>query len=145
MEQKNIWMRFLIIGGLISISLLLNSCTKDYEQTAEFVIINNTDCKISFDERLKGYNLLPKQLYKSIEVMYGNKNINENSYRSPLYMAGPITIAFNNNKCLVLQTIDSEHSILNIKNFVAEKNGSRSYKFTYIFTEADYNRATTCP
>ena len=145
MEQNNIWTRYLIIGWLISILLFTNSCTKDYEQTAEYIIVNATDYKINFGEKLKGYNLLPKQIYRSLEIMNGNKNVSESSYRSPLYMAGPITIEFDGNKCLVLQAIDSEHSILNIKNFVSENNGSRSYKFTYTFTEADYNRATACP
>lgn len=58
---------------------------------------------------------------------------------------GPITIKFDNNKCLINQTIDSMHRVLDIKNFAAEKVDRFTYNLTYTFTEADYNRATTCP
>lgn len=56
-----------------------------------------------------------------------------------------INIKFNGNRCLSNQVATSEHSPLNIKNYVVENIDKYTYKFTYTFTEADYDRAITCP
>ena len=56
-----------------------------------------------------------------------------------------IIIKFNDVKCLINVKENDRNSIRDIKNFVAERINNNTYKFTYTFTEADYNRASTCP
>ena len=98
MEQNNIWMRYLIIGTIISSILLFLSCTKDYEYSVEFLIINDTNYDISFDERLVGYNVKSKQQYRAIELVTGDRKVNIENFSSPLHQAGPLNIKFQNNK-----------------------------------------------
>ncbi len=75
------------------------------------------------------------------------KEINPKNFIPPLMIVsnGGLTIRFNQTRCLVT-TFYTEHSPLNINSYSNEgKIGESTYKFTYTFTEADYNRATTCP
>jgi len=150
MEQNNIWMRFLQLGVIISILFFSNSCKKDnfHEKYPEFYLINETNHLITFDDFPNNYSIQPKSFIKIVEnqSVAGDLN-NANNYQSPYLTPNKslVTIRFNNAKCLLNQMKDNEHSIVNIASFVAEKTSKYDYKFTYTFTEADYNRAVTCP
>lgn len=145
MGQNNIWMRYLIIGIITNLMLISSTCKRDYEETAEFVFVNTTNYSINFQDKLSGISILPQQNYLRKEVMLGDRKVRVEKYRSPFYYAGPINIKFDNMKCLLQITFESKHSFMDIKNFVMEKVNERHHKFTYTFTEADYNRAVACP
>ncbi|SFH34752.1 hypothetical protein [Pedobacter insulae] len=151
MEQKTIWMPYLQIGAIFSILLLFNACKKgktEYERSPVFHIINATSHQINFDAYPNTYNIKANSsiTIEENQVVEGKEN-NSFNYSSPYkkYDNSPTTIRFDQIKCLVMQTESSEHSITNINSFIAENIDRYNYKFTYTFTEADYNRAVTCP
>jgi len=76
----------------------------------------------------------------------GGEVVTAEGYRRPFIESrGSIILKFDQDKCIIDHPLDSPNSIINLKNYVAEKIGDRTYKFTYTFTEADYNRAVACP
>lgn len=72
------------------------------------------------------------------------KKARPETYGTPFNNSSSLVIQFDGNKCLTM-TNSSVNSLLNISNYSAEKIDAFNYKFTYTFTEADYNRATICP
>lgn len=151
MRRNNIWMRYLTLGLIISIGILLNSC-KDYffNMVVEYHFVNETNYSISYPVGYEKFNVAPKSTIVIIEQGKGGgkHGVAASDFSSPLSSIsalGIFTIKFNQAKCLVDIKPDDEHSVRNIKNFVAEKIAENSYKFTYTFTEADYNRAVQCP
>ncbi len=147
MEQNNIWMRYLVLGGIFSLLILYGSCRKEYVRNGIFYFVNQTNHNITYENLFQEYNVAPNATIEIVQPQYANEKFDVNKYFSPLLAKrkDTVSIRFNNNRCLTNQTINSIHSVLDIKNFVREKIGNISYKFTYTFTEADYNRATTCP
>ena len=154
MEQNNMWKRYLTLGLIISIIALFYSCDKgDYRYTkkSEFRFINTTNYSITYPVGYERFNILPKSsifFEESIFVGDSKKSAEISDYKSPLESSSVIqnlTIKFDNMKCLVDVSLTDVNSIRDIKNFVAEKLGESNYKFTYTFTEADYNRAVACP
>ena len=150
MEQNNIWMRYLQIGIIISLIAVLASC-KDYffQIIIEVEIINETNYRIDFPLAYEKYNVAPRsrttvtQVSKSV----GKNGTKVSDFPSPFYSLNTkddFTIKFGQTKCLANIKIEDEHSIRDIKNFVAEEIGENHFKFTYTFTDADYNRAVTC-
>ena len=142
-------MRFLITG-LIIISTSLISCKIIREEVlfADFVFINNTRYSISYGQGLEKYNLQPQStIFVSIEKDGSGKNVKPENYAAPYFYESrfklPIIIKIN-NRCWEPTELE-EHSPLNINNYTAEKLGERKYKFTYTFTDADYERAVACP
>ena len=141
-------MRYLQLGSIISLVAILFSCDKigDPVRDGEFYFINQTNHTITYNNLFEEYNLAPKAtiLIKQTQDVIGKFNVND--YFSPFLMRTkePIIIKFNADKCLQA-TMTSENSILDIKSYNAEKINKYTYKFTYTFTEADYNRAVTCP
>ena len=149
MEQKTIWMRYLTFGLIISSILLFISCRKThFLNSGEFVFVNKTNYNITYDQvNLQKFNVVANGITVFPTSFDGGKDLNPASYLSPLMglNSGLVNIQFGANKCLLKQNQNSENSILNIKSFVSEKLGIGKYKFTYTFTDADYNRAVTCP
>jgi len=150
----------LIIGILISFPIL--SCNKISEPVSDghFYFVNKTNKDITFDfesgrsnnDVLKKYAIAPNATTLVRQWQETSETITASSFRSPfVYEFGgygfvnpmPLTIKFGNDRCLIVGW-DSENTPLDIKNYVAEKTGKRAYKFTYTFTEEDYNRATVC-
>ena len=43
MEQKTTWMRYLLLGSIITVLLLSFSCKKEYSSTGEYHYINKTN------------------------------------------------------------------------------------------------------
>jgi len=151
MEQNNTWMRYLTLGLIISFFGILSSCKDHFFQIIiEIQIINETNYQVTFPIGYEKYNVAPKSKITIIEASksVGKGGTQASDFPSPFFSINPnndFTIKFNQIKCLEDIKIDDEHSIRDIKNFVTEKIGENHYKFTYTFTEADYNRAVTCP
>ncbi len=150
--QSNTLVNFSIIGLLISLLVLNSSCNKirEYAEFGVFNFVNQTKYKITFSTKAsptvyEKFSILPNSTTTIEDTQDGVKEVNSSTFHSPLIgFVPPIVVKFDNIKCLEITSV-SEHTPLDIKNYVAEKLGERKYKFTYTFTDADYNRATTCP
>lgn len=149
MEQNNMSKHYLIIGLIISIISISGGCVKDnfYDQYGQYQFINETNYNITYNTGLKEFNILPKSTILFEEKSRGEgKKPEASNYNSPFkYYSGDLVIKFNGLKCLVNIKDDDLHSIRNIKHYTAERVNDVTYKFTYTFTEADYNRAVNCP
>lgn len=146
MGQKIIWMRYLLLGSIIT-TLMLLSCKKHYRSIGEYHFINKTSYNITFEKGFEAYNLAPNATYKMRYEQDSGKEIDPKSFIPPLMIKsnGGLKIRFNQLRCLE-ETFYTEHSPLNINSYSNEgKIGELTYRFTYTFTEADYNRAVTCP
>jgi len=147
MEQNNIWMRFLQLGLIISLTFTFISCNKktEYAQLGEFWFINQTNYNITYKQGFEKFNVMANSSTLIKDTQDAVKKVEPNKFHAPFRSIGlPVVIKFNQIKCLEID-VNSEHSILDIKNYLAEKLSERKYKFTYTFTEADYNRAVACP
>lgn len=151
--QKTIWMRYLVIGVITSLITMGFSCKKivDYGKTAEYVFINTTSHNITYMNELEGYNIGPNSTIINKIASEGAKNMQASQYMSAFgdneaYKSSgrKFIIKFNGNKCWQ-PSFEGEHSPLDIKSYVAEKLGNNNFRFTYTYTETDYNRAVTCP
>lgn len=147
--QNNMWMRFLALGAF-SLILFGFSCKKsEYRHKFEFYLINQTNHLIKLDYPSYQFTIEPGKTFVIKDEQDGGKA----STAEP-YLNNPIPNLLNigerkvmikiGNKCFV-STDNSEHSLINMKSYVGEKLGERWFKFTYTFTEADYERATACP
>ncbi|WP_421945206.1 hypothetical protein [Pedobacter sp.] len=149
MKQNNTLKSYLIIGLIISINSILGGCVRDnfYDQYGQYQFINETNYNITYNTGLEDFNILPKSTIIFEEKYRGEgKKPEASNYNSPFkYYSSDLVIKFNSLKCLVNVKYDDVHSIRNIKNYTAERVNDVTYKFTYTFTEADYNRAVNCP
>lgn len=146
MGQNNIWIRYSLIGTIGSLLICFASCVKhEFVHDAEFYFINKTDHHISYNYGLDKYNLNPSETRVFREEQGSVRNIDKATFSTPFKVTTfDVTLTFDGTKCLVVSPTGT-FGPLNIKNYVAEKTGKRAYKFTYTFTEEDYNRATPCP
>ena len=144
MERKTTWMRFLMLG-VFSLFFGL-SCKKiEPDMSAEYIYINSTNHAISFfTPHVYSFKLLGLKTHLIKETQPTGKKTGAEKFETPFNNSSSLVIQFDGNKCLTM-TNSSENSLLNISNYSVEKIDNRTYKFTYTFTEADYNRATTCP
>lgn len=145
---KVTWINYLIIGLFISFT---PSCGKirEYVKYSEFVYVNQTSHVITFPKGIVTINIKPNETISSkISEEGADKNLTRDSYLTTPKAFDTFDVYkimyFDNLRCLDLSK-DFEHSPAELKNYVAEKIGKRTYKFTYTFTEADYNRAVACP
>lgn len=151
--QNNIWKRYLMLGLIISFGLILNSCKTQiaYGIKADFRFVNKTGYNITYDQAIfQEFNVSANDITIFSESQKTNgeiKNANPSDYRSPFIIPATdnVTVKFGSNKCLLMQSKEGINNIRDINNFVSEKLGNNYFKFTYTFTEADYNRAVTCP
>ncbi|RZK37716.1 MAG: hypothetical protein EOO90_24550 [Pedobacter sp.] len=145
MEQNNMWMRFLVLGAF-SLFFVGFSCKhKGFERDGEYVYINSTNHAISFfTPHFNSFSLLGRETHVIQLHLPAGKTIGPETFVTPFNNNNTLILQFDGNKCLTM-TNTSENSILNMYHYTAEKISSRAYKFTYTFTEADYNRATACP
>jgi hypothetical protein len=146
--QNKIWTYYLLLGAF-SLSILTFSCgISEYVQNAQFYYVNDTDYTIKLIKQSKTYVFLPRQTTIINEEQVGDGSVNVEDFRSPftndVNLKGKDLIFQLDNKCLT-HTTNSEHSIINLKNYIAERVNKITFKFTYTFTEADYNRAVACP
>jgi len=150
MRQKITWMHFLILGLIISLAAILSSCDKDvYGVVTEHHFINQTNHHITYPIGYEKFNVSPQSTTTiRTNTRVGGKVVETEFHSSPLFIlpsSSILTIKFDNSKCLIDVKVDDVHSVRNIKDFSIEKVSENRYKFTYTFTEADYNRAVTCP
>ena len=152
MGQNNIWMRYLALGIVIN-GLLLLGCGKirhERFQKAEFRFVNKTNYDITYEQKgLESYHVAANKTITVNQTQDVDRVANATTYLSPFRYINAFPerygiIEFNHTKCLKV-TFDDAFGPLNIKNYVAEKMDKNTYKFTYTFTEEDYNRATACP
>jgi len=146
MEQNNIWMRYLMLGA-ICLSVLL-SCRKisEYWGGAEFHYINKTSRAITVELGTEAYSLEPYGVYSVRTYQETSKEIDPNNFMPPLVKSRGVRgmVIFDTIKCLEA-TFDTVHSPFNIKSYINDgRIEKRVNKFTYTFTEEDYNRATAC-
>ena len=146
--------RYLIIGLIISLFTMFGSCDDGiyrFQKEAEYYFVNETNHVITYPIGYERFNISPKSIIVIKESIYIGSRANgakASDYISPLSLessTNKLTIKFDNLKCLIEVKENDVNSVRNIKNFVAETINDNNYKFTYTFTEADYNRATTCP
>ena len=150
MEQKPTWRHYIFIG--IAISLLLTiSCGRkltDWIQHAEYQYVNQTNYNITFPKGAVNVIVRPNTITTFKMTFGANEIVTANSFANdgnPFDLTDTYKrIFFDNLKCLDLSTLTINNPS-NFKNYVAERIDKRTFKFTYTFTEADYNRAVTCP
>ena len=158
MKKHETSKRYLITLLFIGTLLLINSCKKiNYLQHGEYHIVNITNYNITFEKELETCNVIPKGTTIIYDTQESRKNMKPADYLNAADFSNPIdrlklgtinikyTKSDGTAKCLLKQTKDSINSILNPDKFISEQIGERTYKFTYYFSNSDYNRAVTCP
>jgi len=149
MQHHKIWMRFLALG-VFSLILFGFSCKKriEYAQMGYFTYFNQTPYTIKLDYTSFSFIIEPNKSYTFSQNQDAIENVSADTFNEPLSRLVNRTtpeLTFKiGDKCFK-STSTSMHSVLNLKNYIAEQIGSRTYKFTYTFTDEDYNRAVTCP
>ena len=143
--QSKIWMLFLVLG-VFSLFFFGFSCKKiNREKSLEFIYINSTNHTINFfTPHFNSFNLLGLKTHLIEQVQVAGKKIGFETFRTPFTNSNSLVLQFDGNKCLTM-TNSSDHSMLNMSNYTEEKIDDMTYRFTYTFTEADYNRAVACP
>jgi hypothetical protein len=153
MEHNNTLMRYLQLGIVISLFNLTISCNKTTNPgyDLEVYFVNQTNYNITYGQGFGEFNVKAKSTIIIKQSRDGIKPVLTNdSFLSPLLVnsrpfTNPFFIYFDLNKCLV-QTRTTENSVFNVDSYKQlEKIGENTYKLTYTFTEADYNRAVICP
>tara|TARA_B110000240_G_C13468981_1_gene440070 strand:- start:176 stop:691 length:516 start_codon:yes stop_codon:yes gene_type:complete len=158
MEQKTIWMHYLIIGISIVILSSLNSCSSEIEYKLDTDIIykNETNYLIRYhqydpEDNQKVFVFeLDANSEKKIEIRGDGGNENQgidNCCQGILEgFQGNSSILIdyeNNDKCLIY--INGEGSTTgNISGYTSRTISERYYEFTYTFTEEEYNQAGNC-
>ncbi|WP_316851673.1 hypothetical protein [Pedobacter agri] len=136
--------RYLIIGLIMSITFIFGGCIRDdfRDWYGECPYLNSTNHHINIDT----INIPPKTTkIKTRTYRITGKRSDVSNYASSYDNIPTYNIKFNNSKCLMDVKKNDENSIINIKNYTAERVNDVTYKFTYTFTEADYHRAANCP
>lgn len=142
-------MRFITFGLISSLVVMGASCKKNtsWIMQGDFYFVNETNHQITYAiSGFEKFNIAPKSFILIKDMQDGREDVKPSYYHSPLIDEGvknSFVVKFDNNKCL--ETFNSKHSPLNIENYTNEKTGKRTYKFTYTFTQADYNDAINCP
>ena len=153
-QPKATWIHYFFIGITISGFILMQSCSKkttSWIQYAEFHYVNKTIYNIKYPESLQIYNVDAQKNIILKRIQDSGEKVDETTYYNPLssdfprkVTDPPIIVKFSDVKCLIISE-NTENSPYDMRNYVAERISERQYKFTYTFTEADYNRAVNCP
>ncbi len=142
-------MRFLMLG-VFSIITLNFSCKKvsDYSQEADFIYINSTNRIVKLDYPKAKFSIAPGETHTIKKADVGPKTILPEVYNNPLplFIAGEKRDELSSkidDRCFK-STRTSDHSLINIRSYGVEKINDGYYKFTFIFTEADYLKSGNC-
>jgi len=142
MKQKIIWMQLLLIGILSSLS----SCTKESDNSyyEKYVFINNSKHAIVIEsytrideDYVKNINSIPidSSLVQEIEILFGSKT-------GIVALSDSVEIFFDSTKYnWFLPNSKSEYNVLDRDNYLMDKLSDNHVKYTYVFTENDYNNA----
>ncbi len=144
MKQKIIWMQLLIIGLLL---FSFQSCKKGEIDKAfyeEYSFINHSDYEISIKSILQSDNQVQTKTHtlavdatfnQEMELMSGNKTgIVAHSDSLVLNFGNVKTISF-------LPNTESDFNILNRNNYTKVNKESNRVKYSYIFTNEDFENA----
>jgi len=156
MKPKPIWKPFLNTGirfFLCSI-LLLISCVPEnisYILYKEFVFKNETDLQLEVDainffsfvdrspEDFSTYKIESKDSLTQII----NDDYTSSSFRIEIAFSDSVVVRFGNKKSISFTPEDkSKYNILNFLNYCKDSISEYRQRYTYTFTEADYNNAT---
>lgn len=146
MEQKRIYLIFLLFG--ISIAFFISSCNKqvDYSVRSKWIYINTTEHEISYKHVFWSefdVGAYDTTIFEKEDL--GSKNVSTENFSPPL---NPSKIYYDNDRCDTLLYNDtplrSGTSVLGIKNYESRKIGNNNFEFTYRFTDSDYDKSHLC-
>lgn len=151
MQQKPIWMPFLIIG--ISITLLISSCgktTKNHRVQGEFNYTNNLDRAISIfisgnvnNENIDTIFLMPKGKIKLTTDGETHEKYTEPEYYLPAISGDTTKIVIHDTLCYA--EYNRNGAVLqNIQSYTYTKRGDRDYVFYYSFDSSLLKLASKC-
>lgn len=140
MQQKTIWMLYLICG--ISLAFMLSNCRKDYALKVEWVYINETDSSITFSPPRVNINLIGKDTFVYTESTEAEKDVDIKNVGNPLNVD---VIYFGSTKCDTL-TGKTGKSLgpASIDNYQVEKRKANDFKCTFRFTQEMLLNAKPC-
>jgi hypothetical protein len=155
MEQKTIWMRFLLTGISILIIIAYNSCIGrvDPLKKVNYIYKNRTGVDLVM-EVFNSYD--GARLIKSFEIKNGGEvetNTTESEVPSLFSFISSyggkgdsIVVRFSDKKCLYLsKSISSEIFVIQkYDNYSEELLKESKYTLYYTFTEADYDASVDC-
>ena len=153
MEHNNTLMRYLQLGIVISLVGFIISCNKTTNPgyDLEVYFVNQTNYNITYGQGFGEFNVKAKSTILIKQSRDGISPVLTNdTFLSPLLVKSrpfinPFFVYFDLNKCLI-QTRTTENGVFNADSYKQlEKIGKITYKLTFTFTEADYNRAVNCP
>lgn len=158
MQQKTIWINYLIIGISILISTNFISCTKhvDYLKTVNYVYKNDS----GVDLLIEVYNS-DNVMFKNYEVLNTHEieiNLNPTETPSPFYFDGvgnkvgtKIIVKFSDNNCLYFDRNsgvdiygDKIFDIRKYDNYTSELLEQKEFTLYYTFTQDNYANAVDC-
>lgn len=143
--KKQTWVRYLLIGINTSLLLVLTDCSEDVDARvrADWVFINQSNFVVDF-----GFEPLnPMDTFLIQEDVDGPANVTEDSYMAPSGLSS--IIIFDNERGDTLYTGDNAwgdnaESIFNVDNYEFLKLEHNYFRFTYRFTELQYENASKC-
>lgn len=142
MEREIIWMQLLLIGILSS----LVSCTEKTDDSyyEKYVFMNNSNHEIVIEAYTKNDGDYLKNTYsiskdssfvQEIEIMFGSKT-------GIVALSDSVEIFFDSTKYnWFLPNSESEYNVLDRNNYLMDKLSDNYVKYTYVFSDNDYNNA----
>jgi hypothetical protein len=146
MQQKTTWMRYLTLGISVMIIFALLQCKGevDYFVQGTYVYVNSTDSLIDVKSGVYNFKIKPNDSHKIEQGGEGSEDVSAQNYVPPMISA---VVKYGNEKCDTLDSgfkVGAGEGITGISNYTSEKISKRHYKFTYTFTNLDYNKARPC-
>lgn len=159
MEQKTIWMRYLIIGINFFFISLFMSCeekTVEYKLDTDIIFINETNHLIKYYEYLSDTNQkvllfeLSPNSEKKVEIRTSggveNQTINNccQGILGDYQGDNSILIDYDSSNKCIIYTNDQGSATGNISAYESREIESRYYEFIYRFSETEYEQAEDC-
>lgn len=140
MEQKTMWMRYLLFGISASLIILTISCerTKDYSVNAKWIYINETSHSITYEPSpiWDEFNISGNDTVVYIQNSEGPKNLEANDFVPPI------------NATVLIDGVLCDSSLTkrihNISDYESIKLSERNFEFTFRFTDSNINLTDTC-
>ena len=155
MEQKTIWMPFLIIGISVITVCLVCSCSSDtdYFLRVDFVLINGTDNGFTFVDIIDNHQNVDLYLSSGEHKIFIIRTDGADKYPNPQNCCQGLLDSVHGGHILVYTTYtgdtlckifrnDGPHLL---KNYTPEILDDRHFRYTYTFTVADFADVKYCP
>lgn len=141
MEQKIMWMRYLLFGISAIIIFFSFSCerTKDYSVKSKWIFINETNHEITFEPLgfWDKFNVSENDTTIYIEDGEGSKTVSIEDFVPPI-----------NAQVVIINEIICDtalaHKLHDINSYSGVKNAERDFQFTFRFTDSNMNLKDTC-